>query len=154
MKMLLTMILAVLVLASMAILPAFADPEGSETVTVDDLALGIQDCGFVDEGHTCYSVTVSGYNVLLTGQSGTITDLMPFQVAIGWDAEHYMLTENYGITTDPVTTAYFINDDASALEEPLYIFILPNNNETWETKCYVISEELFYEMIEIVPPAE
>lgn len=154
MKRFLSIILVmVFLLAALAAVPAAA--EGTETIEirdgVDRLTLFIQDCGYTKDDRTEYTVTVGGYNVLLTGKSGNLSDLMPFKVAVAWDAETYLTSDTFAVTMDPVTTAIFKKESGDPIEEPKYILIAPKGTGILKGWCYVIDEGQFRPAQEAMP---
>ena len=106
--------------------------EGMESIEIKDgstvLTLSISDYG-MSEDHTSYTVTVDGYNFLLSGKSGSVADVMPFTLAIAWDSYDFITSESFALNLDPATTAYFRKDDGSSFEEPLYIMIAPKGQK-------------------------
>lgn len=133
-----------------------AAAEGTDTVQVPDgnstVTLSITECGFTNEEHSAYSVTVSGYNALLTGKEGIITDIMPFRVAIAWNTKEWIETGSFALTLDPVTIAQFEKSDHTTMEEPLYVLIAPKGTPISNGWCYVIAEGRFHDPAEKVLP--
>ncbi len=149
MKRIMIILLAVAA-ALLFLVPAVsAAGEGTETVKVKGSTLSIKQCGFENDDHTSYSVTVGGYNVLLSGKSGNILDMMTFRLAIAWSPDDYIVSSSFGITIDPVTIGYFSKKDGSPMEEPLYIIIAPKGTDVKYGYYYVIAEGKFRDGTEI-----
>lgn len=125
---------------------------GKLAVAIDDhskkISLTIQDYGFTEDNKT-YCVTVKGYNALKSGKSGSINDIMPFRIAIGFGLDDYLMCSSYGLTDDPVTIAYFENKDGTPLKEPKYIMIAQKDDKITNGYYYVIGEELFHDAYDI-----
>ncbi len=151
MKRLLSIILAILMLLSSA--AAYADGFKTLSGTFDRKkhSLKIGEYGYGAD-QTEYIVTVDGYNVLLSGKSGNLKDLMPFRIAIAWDRNDYLTSDSFALTTEPVTTAYFRKPDGSPIDEPLYIIIAVSGSSMTSGFYYVIAEDLFYPANELFPP--
>ena len=125
---------------------------GKLAVAIDDhskkISLTIRDYGFTEDNKT-YCVTVKGYNALKSGKSGSIKDIMPFRIAIGFSPDDYLMCSSYGVTEDPVTIAYFENKDGTPLEEPKYILIAQKDDKITGGYYYVIDEDLFHDAYDI-----
>ena len=135
----------VFLLAASAAVPACA--EGSETIEIwdgrDKLTLSVQEYGYTRDDHTEYTVTVGGYNVLLAGKSGNLSDIMPFKVAIAWDTETYLTADSFAVTMDQVTNATFRKESGAPIDEPKYILIAPKGTDIQDGWYYVIDEGQF-----------
>ena len=113
--------------------------------------LTIEEHGY-SEDHKKYTVTVGGYNVLLSGKFGNISDLMPFRVSIAWNEDEYITGSNYAVTTDPKTIVVFENEAGFPEEEPLYIIITPKNKTVRSSYSfyYIVSEERFHDAEDVI----
>ena len=154
-----SLLLALCALCSFAMAEGGDTPplrEGRDSIQIADgkgtVTLAIKEYGF-SEDRTAFTVTVDGYNFLLSGKSGTVSEIMPFRIAIAWSPEEYLTSESFTITTEPVTTAVFRKDDGSALEEPLYILIAPKGKEINKGYFFVLSDGKFHSAAEFVSAA-
>ncbi len=113
--------------------------------------LTIEDHGY-SEDHKKYTVTVGGYNVLLSGKFGNISDLMPFKVSIAWNEDEYITGSNYAVTTDPETIVVFEDEAGFPEEEPLYIIITQKNKKVRSSYSYyyIVSEERFHDAEDVI----
>ncbi len=143
------------VLMVLGILWSFALAEGTDSIEIKDgstvLTLSVTDY-WMSEDHTSFTVTVDGFNFLLSGKSGSVADLMPFKLAIGWSSDDYITSESFALNLDPATTAYFSKEDGSPFEEPLYIMIAPKGKSVNRGYFYVIAEGKFHEAKEFDEP--
>lgn len=150
MKKMVSIMLILLLLFPVTVLAAGYD---SLVATIDGkkTKLTIEDHGY-SEDHKKYTVTVGGYNVLLSGKFGNISDLMPFKVSIAWNEDEYITGSNYAVTTEPVTIVVFEDEVGFPEEEPLYIIITQKNKSVRSiySYYYIVSEEKFHDAEDVI----
>ena len=106
--------------------------------------LSIGEFGFTDKERTTYRVTVEGFNILLTGKSGNISELMPFKVAVAWSPEAFLPATAQGVETGNRSTFYFQIPENAPEEDPKYILITPYYTQLPWGHWYVIAEGRFH----------
>ena len=142
------------ILALLLLLPGNVSlGEGTDTIRIKDgnstVELSVKAYGYDKEDRTSYTVTLDGYNVLLSGKLGVITDIMPFNIAIAWSPSEYLTASTFGVTMDPETVGFFRDPSGGAIREPLYIIVAPKGWRISNGYYYVIDKGGFYSAEEL-----